>query len=255
MPDSGVLVSDSEEVSEFTITVACECYGHLEIVGDALAQLPDFNGNLSWGTPCKPDLDKKVSNVELVLIVSDKAHLPAAIDRWSAYRQAEQASLLVYLQDDEDGLAEQIPGLPLPRSCLTSGLISLTHALFTPIIPHGLVCIDWADTRHLLVMDGQMVVAEASGSQPESAIDAAVALLRELASGRPVLGLQASILYGHNALKMRQIHGLASACKATMEEDGFLFIGAPSLEWPEPGRYEVRIAARVACSPSLDTRS
>lgn len=255
MPDSGVLVSDSDQVSEFTITVACECYSHLDIVGDVLTQLPDFNGNLVWGAPCKPDLAKRVSDTDLVLIVSDKANLPAAIDRWSAYRQAKPTSLLIYLQDDEDGLAEQIPGLSLPRSHLASGLTSLTHALFTPVIPHGMVCIDWADTRHILVMDGQMVVAEASGSEPESAIDAAVAQLSDLASGRPILGLQASILCGHNALKMRQFHHLVSACKAVMEEDGFLFVGVPSLDWPEPGRYEVRIAARIACSPGLDTRS
>lgn len=255
MPDSGALVFDGNEVGEFTIAVACECYNDVEIVEKALAQLPVFNGNLSWGAPCKPDPAERVSDAELVLIMSDEANLAAAIDRSSVYRQAEQASLLIYLQDNEDELAERIPGLTLPRSHLASGLTTLTHALFTPIIPQGLVCIDWADTRHLLVMDGEMVVVEASGSQPESAIEAAVARLRERASGRPILGQQASILYGHNALKMRQIHHLASACKATMEEDGFLFVAAPCLDWPEPGRYEVRIAARVACAPGPDTRS
>jgi hypothetical protein len=254
MPDSGVLVFDSDEVSEFTITVACECYSNHELVGEVLAQLPDFNGNLTWGTPCKPDLAKRVSDADLVLIVSDKAHLPAAIDRWSAYRQAEQASLLIYQQDDEDGLAKQIPGLSLSHSCLVSGFTALTHALFTPVIPQGLVCIDWADTRHLFVMDGQMVVAEASGSQPELAIEAAVTRLRELASGRNILGLQASILYRHK-LTMRHVHHLVSACKAMLEEDRLLIVGAPFLDWPEFGQCEVRIAARVACSPGLDTRS
>jgi hypothetical protein len=247
MPDSGVLVFDSDEVSEFTITVACECYSHLEIVEDALTQLPDFNGHLAWGTPCKPDLAKRVSDADLMLIVSDKAHLPAAIDRWSAYRQVKQASLLIYLQNNEDGLTEQIPGLSLPPSHLASGLTTLTHALFTPVIPHGLVCIDWADTRYILVMDGQMIVAEASGSQPELVIEAAVARLREQASGRSVLGLQASILYGHNSLAMRQIHHLASTCKEIVDEEGIVIVGAPTLDWPGPGRYEVRIAARVEC--------
>lgn len=254
MPDSKVLVFDSNEVSEFTITVACECYNDAEIVGKALARLPGFNGHLSWGTPCKPDLAKRVCDADLVLIVSDKANLPTAIDLRSAYRQAEQASLLIYLQDNEDGLTEQIPGLSLPRFHLASGLTSLTHALFTSIIPHGLVCIDWADTRHLFVMDGQMVVAEASGRQPESAIDVAVTRLRERASGRPILGLQASILYGHK-LTMRHIHHLVSACKAMMAEDRLLFVGAPFLDWPEFGRCGVRIAARIACAPGLDTRS
>ena len=254
MPDSGVLVFDSDEVSEFTITVACECHNDVEIVGKALAQLPAFNGNLAWGSPHKPDPAKLVSDSELVLIVSDKAHLAVAIDRWAAYRQAEQASLLVYLQDDEDGLAKQIPGLSLSRSCLASGFTALTHALFTPVIPQGLVCIDWADTRHLFVMDGQMVVTEASGSQPELAIDAAVTRLRELASGRHILGLQASILYGRK-LTMRHVHHLVSACKAMLEEDRLLIVGSPFLDCPAFGQCEVRIAARVACSPGLDTRS
>ena len=254
MPDSGVLVSDSDEVGEFTITVACECYSHPQIVGDALTQLPDFNGHLAWEAPCKPDLAKWASDVELVLIVSDQANLAAAIKRWSEYQRLEQASLLVYLQDDEGGLAEQIPGLSLPRSRLASGLTSLTHALFTPVIPHGIVCIDWADTRHLLVLDGQLVVVDASGSEPESAIEAAVAGLRERASGRRILALQASILYGRK-MKMRHAHDVMSACKAMLEEDRLLIVGAPFLDWHEFGRCGVRIAARIACAPGLDTGS
>lgn len=255
MPDGGVLAFDSNEVCEFTITVGCECYSSLELVGHALAQLPDFNGNLAWDAPCTPDPAKGVSDAELVLIVSDQASLQMAIDRWSTYKKLKQASILIYLQGDEDVSAEEIPGLILPRSQLAAGFSTLTKALFTPVIPQGLICIDWADTRHILVMDGQMVMEEATGSELETVIDAAVTRLRKRASGRSIQGLQASILCSPNKLAMRHVHRLNSACKLVTNEEAILIIGAPFLDWPDADYYEVRIAARIACLPGLDTLS
>jgi len=255
MPDGGVFVSESNEVSEFTITVGCECYSSLELVRHALAQLPDFNGNLAWGAPCTPGPATEVSDAELVLIVSDQASLKMAIDRWSTYKELEQASILIYLQDDEDVWAEEVPGLILPRSQLAAGLATLAKALFTPVIPQGLICIDWADTRHILVMDGQMVMEKATGSEPEAVIDAALTRLRKRASGRSIHGLQASILCSQNKLAVRHVHRLNSACKMATSEGALIIIGAPFLDWPDADHYEVRIAARIACSPSLDTWS
>lgn len=42
-----------DEVTEFKIRIACECYSDPDYVRDAVARLPDF-GKLEWGSPCKP---------------------------------------------------------------------------------------------------------------------------------------------------------------------------------------------------------
>jgi len=247
MPDGSVFVSDSNEVTEFIITVGCECYSSLELVRHALAQLPNFNGNLAWGAPCTPGPATEVSDAELVLIVSDQASLQMAIDRWLTYKKLKQASILIYLQGDEDVWAEEVPGLILPRSQLAAGLSTLTKALFTPVIPQGLICIDWADTRHILVMDGQMVMEKAIGSEPEAVINAAVTRLQKRASGRSIHGLQASILCSQNKLAVRHVHRLNSACKMATSEGSILIIGAPFLDWPDADYYEVRLIARIEC--------
>ena len=165
MPDSGVFISDDVEVSEFTITVASECYSGLDLVRDALNQQPSFNSAIVWGIPCTPKPEKLISDAELVLLMTDRASLQLAIDRLSAYRQLNLTTILIYLQDDEVVSAEKIPGQILPRLQLPAGFSYLTRAVFAPIIPQGLVCVDWADTRHVLVMDGQIVMEEAVGAR------------------------------------------------------------------------------------------
>lgn len=247
MPDSSVLVFDSDEVSELMITVACECYSHHERIGDLLRQLPKFEGQLTWGAPSKPDSCERRDGADLVLVVSDKTHLATAIERTEAYKKLGCAVLLIYVHDDDAVLAESVPGLILPYLHLASGLFSLAQALFTPVIPDGLVCIDWVDTRHFLALDGPMVIEEARGSQLEAVIETAVASLKMHAAGRAIMGLQASILCSQAKLSLRHVHQLVSMCRTVVDENGLLFIGAPHLDWPESEQYEVRLAARMAC--------
>lgn len=255
MPDSGLFVSAGDEVGEYTITIACECYGHRELVGRILAKLPDFNGELVWGAPCTPDPGSVMGDADLVLVVSDKRSLAMGIARISTYRLLEQAALLVYLQDGDAVLKEEIPGLMLPASSLAAGFFTLVGALFTPVIPPGSVCIEWVDTRHILLMAGQMVIEEARGPELEAVIEDALARLRESASGRKILGLQASILCRRDKLAARHVCRLASACREVIDGDTAFFIGAPFLERFESEHYEVRLAAKIACAPGLDTPS
>lgn len=255
MLDSSVLVFDSNEVSEFMITVACECYSHRELIEEAMARLPGFNRELVWGAPCTPDPSAMMSGADLVLVVSDKHSLSMGIDRISAYQLLEQAALLVYLQDDDALQVEEIPGLTLPLSSLAAGFSSLVDALFTAAIPPGLVCIEWVDTRHILLMEGQLVIEEARGPEPEAAIESAVARLKEHATGRAILGLQASVLCGQKKLNVRYVNHLVSRCRTLLDEDAALFIGIPHTDWPESEHYEVRLAAKIRCSSSLETCS
>ena len=245
MPDSGVLTTDVDQVSDLTITVACECYSSLSLIRDVLVRQSDLNGALVWGTPATPDPDKRKHEAELVLVVSDKANLPRAIERSSSYKQQGQAAILIYLQDEVGDSSEEIPGLTLSCDNLDAALTRLTKALFAPVIPQGLVCIDWADTRHILILDGRIVMEEASGNQPVDVIDAVVARLQARAFGRSIQGVQASILCCQDKLAMSHVLHLLSACKAVTGEDATLIVGAPFLDCPDSDHYEVRLIASV----------
>lgn len=248
MPDSDVFTSDVDQVSDLTITVACECYSSLSVIRDVLVRQSELNGALAWCTPVTPTPDNWKREAELVLVVSDKANLSRAIERSSSYKQQGQAACLLYLQDVAGDSSEAIPGLTLSSKNLDADLARLSKALFAPVTPQGLVCIDWADTRHILLLDGQILIEEASGSQPVDVIDAVVARLQARASGRPILGMQASILCRQDKLAMSHVHHLLSACKEVASEDATLIVGAPFLDWPESDHYEVRLIASVACA-------
>lgn len=247
MPDSDLFISD-DEVTEFKITVACECYSSLDLVRDELTQLPDFNGELVWGSPCTPDPHKLMRDAEVVLIVSDRASLLMAIGRALLYKQSGQAHILIYLQDEIVVPDDAIPGLILPRSQLATGLFDLIQMLFAPVIPEGLVGIDWADVLTILAMGDQIVMEKASGSQPEGVIEAAVTQLRSRASGRVIHGLQASFLCSPYKLLTRYPRDLMLACKDTAGENTSILVAAPLLDWPDTDYYEVRLFAKVECT-------
>jgi len=254
MSDSGMFTTDVDQVNELTITVACECYSNLSLIRDTLEQQSDLNRILVWSPPVAPTPDNWNREAELVLVVSDKANLPMAIARSASYKQQVQATILLYLQDETGDPGEDIPGLSLPCKNLNADLARLTKALFAPVIPQGLVCIDWADTRHVLLLDGQILIEEASGSQLVDVIDAVVARLHAHASGRPILGIQASILCRQDKLAMSHVHHLLSACKEITGEEATLIVGAPFLDWPDSDHYEVRLIASVACVELRGTR-
>lgn len=248
MPDGTSPADVVNESLEFTIRVACECYCSLDLVRAALYQQPVMNGCLVWGAPKIPDSDEIDRNAELVLIVADRDSLPAALDRASRYKQRGSqipSHLLLYLQDEGGVPTDEVSGLILLRSQLTAGLSRLTRAAFEPVIPHGLVCVDWADTCHILDMEGQVVIEEASGSRLHDAIESVMTRLRQHAAGHPVLGMQASIICDPSMLAMRYVHDLLSACKQETDEDATLIIAAPLVDRPGRDDYEVRLFARI----------
>ncbi len=248
MPDGTSPADVVNESLEFTIRVACECYCSPDLVRGALRQQTVMNGCLVWGAPYIPDSDEIASDAEIVLIVADKDALPAALDRATRYKQQGRQSpshLLVYLQDEGEVPTDEVSGLTLPRPQLTAGLSRLTRAVFEPVIPHGLVCVDWADTCHILDMEGQVVIEEASGIRLEDAIESVMTRLRQRAAGRPVLGIQASIICDPSGLAIRYVHNLLSACKQETDEDATLIIAAPLVDRPDRENYEVRLFAKI----------
>lgn len=253
MSDSDVFNHD-DEVPEFKIRIACECYSDPDYVRDAVARLPDF-GKLEWGSPCTPDPFKLI-DAELVLIVSDKESLLMAIGRSALYKYAGRAHVLIYLQDEVDVPAEAIPGLVLPRSELRLGLFKLTLTLLEPVLWPGLVGVDWTDARNISAMGGQVVMVKTSSSRPRRAIEVAVTQLRERAAGRAIQGLQAAFFCSKGKLATRYIGDLSWACKDGLplpdkDSDGYdayFIVAAPILDWPEDDWYEVRLFARVECA-------
>ena len=245
MPDSDVFTSD-DEVAEFKLRVACECYSDPAIVQEALTGLPDLNGEIIWGSPRVPD-PLKLIDADLVLIVSDRANLLTAIGRSVIYEHLEWAHVLIYLQDEVDMPAEAIPGLVLPRSQLAAGLLNLTQILIEPVITQGLVGIDWADVRTILAIGDQVVMEKASADQPDVAIKAAVSQLQAQVSGRAIHGLQAAILCHGHRLAMRFIGDLHWACTDMAGYDTTLIVAAPLPDWPDVDYYEVRLFAKVEC--------
>jgi len=251
MPDGTSPADVVNESLEFTIRVACECYCSPGLVREALYQQPVMNGCLVWGAPYIPDSDEIASDAEIVLIVADKETLPAALDRASSYKQQGRQIppyLLVYLQDEGEVPTDEVSGLILPRTQLSAGLSRLTRAVFEPVIPHGLVCVDWADTCHILDIAGQVVIEEASGSRLADAIESVMTRLRQRAAGRPVLGMQASIICDPSRLATRYVHDLLSACRQETDEDATLIIAAPLVDRPGRDDYEVRLFARIECA-------
>lgn len=256
MPD-GSLHHSSDEVSDFTITVACDCYCDTELVRGALDEQSDFNGAVAWGAPRTPDRDTFTTGAELVLIVSDTDSVTRAIDRSSNYREFGQPHILIHLHDEEDVPAEGIPGLALARSRFASGLASMNRALFEPIIPQGLVCVDWADTRHVLDMAGGMVIEESSGNEREQVVESAVSRLRARASARPIHGLQVSLLSSPKNLAVRHVHQLLTSFKEVAGDAATIIVASPFLDWPGSDYWEVRFVARIgnaAPSPPDDPR-
>lgn len=248
MPDGSLHTQDVEETVEFTIRVACECYCSLDLARDALSQQPLMNGALAWGIPRIPDSDEPSRDVDLVFIVADQDSLRSAMGRADIYKQAGRQNpshLLIYLRDEEDVSAAKVSGWVLPRAQLASGLSGLTRAVLEPVIPHGLVCVDWADTRHILDMEGQVVIEEASGSRLEDAIESLIEKLRQHATGRAIQGMQASIVYNTAKLAMRNVHEFISACKQETDEDATIILAAPVLDVPEEAGYELRLFARI----------
>ena len=244
MPDGNASALDVEDDIDFTIHVACECYCDLELVQDAMARQPHFNEAIALAAPRVPDPASLSEDADLVLIVADMASLAPAMARAAAYRRIKQATLLIYLQDSEQPSPE-IPGLAILRSELLAGVTRLVQALITPVIPQGLICVDWADTRHILDLDGRALVEEAFGSQPEDLMRRVLDRLRERAMGSPISGMQMSISCSSGTLKTRLVHALVSACREAMPEDGTLIAAAPFLDWPESDRVEIRIFAKV----------
>jgi len=250
MPDGTTPTQFIDESVAFTVKVACECYCSLDLVRDALSQLPVCNGALAWSAPRMPDQDTLDTNSDVVLIVSDRDTLAQAIDRSSRYKELGREApshVLIYLQDNENVSAGDIAGLTLRREHLATGLTSLTRAAFLPIIPQGLICVDWCDTRHILEMAGQVVIEEASGSRIEEVIESAIARLHDSATGRPIHGMQASILCSSGKLANRYVARLSDACKGITRDDATIILAAPWMDWPDDDYYEVRIFARVEC--------
>ena len=251
MPDGTSPADVVNESLEFTIRVACECYCSPAPMREALHQQSVLNGCLIWGAPYIPDSDEIASDAEIVLIVADKDTLPAALDRASSYKQRGRqvpSHLFIYLQDEGEVPTEEVSGLILPRTQLTAGLSRLTRAVFEPVIPHGLVCVDWADTCNILDIEGQAVIEEASGSRIEDVIESVMTRLRQCAAGRPVLGMQASIICDPSRLAMRYVRELLSACRQATNEDATLIIAVPLVDRPGRDDYEVRLFARIECA-------
>lgn len=244
MPDGDAFALDVEEDIDFTIHVACECYCDLELVQDAVARQPDFKGAIAIAAPCVPDPASLSEAADLVLVIADKASLAPALARVAAYRQINQATLLVYLQDREQP-SPDIPGLAVLRSELPVGMTRLAQTLIMPVIPQGFICVDWADTRHILDLDGRALVEEAFGSQPEDLMRRVIDRLEERAMGGPISGMQVAISCSSGALKMRRVHELRLACKEAMPEDGTLIVAVPFLDWPESDHVEIRAFAMV----------
>ncbi len=250
MPDGTTPTQFVDEAVDFTVKVACECYCSLDLVREAISQLPVCNGALAWAAPRLPDRDTMETDSDVVLIVSDKDTLAQAIDRSSRYEELGREApshVLIYLQDNENVSAEEMAGLTLRREQLATGLTSLTHAAFLPIIPQGLICVDWCDTRHILEMAGQVVIEEASGSRIEDVIESAITRLRDSATGRPIHGMQASILCSPGKLATRYVARLSDACKGIASDDTTIILAAPWMDWPDIDYYEVKIFARVEC--------
>ena len=244
MPDGNASALDVEDDIDSTIHVACECYCDLELVQDAVARQPDFKGAIALAAPRVPDPASLSEGAELVLIAADKASLASAMARVAAYRQIKQATLLIYLQDREQP-SPDIPGLAILRSALPAEMTRLVQTLIMPLIPQGLICVDWADTRHILDLDGHAIVEEAFGSQPEELMRRVLDRLRERAMGGPISGMQMSISCSSDTLKTRLVHALVSLCREAMPEDGTLIAAAPFLDWPESDYVEIRVFARV----------
>lgn len=246
MPDGNVPVPDVESDIDFTIQAACECYCSVHLVQAALAQQPDFKAAIAWAPPCAPDPESLIEDADLVLVVADKASLFAAKARLAGYEALQQATLLIYLADDARMSADDVQGLVISRSELPARISQLVEALIMPVIPQGLVCVDWADTRHILALDGYAFVEEALGYRhPEELVGLALKRVPERAAGRPVLGMQMSLSCSASALKMRLIHTLASACKEAIGDDGTLIVAVPLIDRPDFGRVEIRIFAKI----------
>jgi hypothetical protein len=255
MQESDVVTHD--EASEFQIMVACECYSDHGHARDSLAQLPDLNGRLIWGTPRMPDTLKLI-DADLVLIVSDQSNLFTAIGRSIIYNHLGWAHLLIYLQDETEDLpAEVIPGLVLLRSQLAAGLLNLIQILIEPVITPGLVGVDWADVRNILTLGGQVVMERASSTrQPEEAIKRAVSQLQARTAGRAIHGLQAAILSNGAKMPTKSISDLSWACKDGLllpdkDSDGYdayFIVAAPLMDWLDDDYYDVRLFAKVECS-------
>jgi len=197
-----------------------------------------------------PEQDTMDTDSDVVLIVSDKGTIGQAIDRLSRYEELGREApshVLIYLQDNENVSAEDIAGLTLRREHLATGLTSLTRATFLPIIPQGLICVDWCDTRHIFEMAGQIVIEEASGSRIEEVIESAIARLHDSATGRPIHGMQASILCSPGKLATRYVARLSNPCREIASDDATIILVAPWMDWPDDDYYEVRILARVEC--------
>lgn len=253
MQNSNEFISD-DGATEFKIRIACECYSDSVLVRDVLAQLPVLNGKLKWGVPREPD-PLKLIDAELVLIVSDRTNLLTAVGRSVIYRNLGLAHLLIYVQEETDLPVEVIPGLVLPRSQLAGGLLRLTQVLLEPTISQGLVGVDWADTRSLLTMGGQIVLENATASQPENAIQAAIRQLQARSTGRVIHGLQVAILCHEAKLATRHIGELTWACRDATGDDTCIIVAAPLLSWPDHDSYEVRLFASVECTGAHWPRS
>lgn len=250
MPDGTTPTQFVDKAVDFTIRVACECYCSLDLVREALSQLPVCNGSLAWSAPSMPDQDTLDTDSDVILIVSDKSTLAQALDRLSRYEELGREApshILIYLQDNENVSAEDIAGLTLRREHLATGLTSLTRAAFLPIIPQGLICVDWCDTRYILETEGQIVIEEASASLIEDAIESAMGRLHESANGRPIHGMQASILCSPGKLATRYVARLSNPCREIASDDATIILAAPWMDWPDDDYYEVRILARVEC--------
>lgn len=235
-----------------SIRIACECYSDTTFVREALAGLPDFDGRLEWGLPFTPDTFK-LAEAEMVLIVSDRPGLLAAIGRTIIYRNLGRPHLLLYVQeqDDADLPTEAIPGVVMARSQAADGLLTLAQTLFEPTDKPGLIGVDWGDTTHLLIEDHGVVMESSSADRPEAAIDAAISQLKARTSGRTIHGIQAGIFSSGNRLPMRAVHDLMAACENCLEkpahDDSFSIVAAPIMNWSDDNYCEVRLFARVDC--------
>lgn len=254
MPDGNSPTLEVQDDIDFTISVACECCCDLGPVHQAMAEQPNFKGALALATPQKPDPTGLIEDADLVLIIADNAGLEQATARLADYKQSRQTTLLLYLQDDQRPCSGPVPGVVVPAAQLPSGLTRLIKALIEPLIPHGLICVDWADTLHVLQLDGQAVVVEASGSQAEDTMADALRQLREQSSDSVIKGMQISISCSTENLKMRLVHTLLTACKEVAGEDATLIAAAPFLDWPGPDRFEIRLFAKLGGSEQQEAQ-
>lgn len=248
MPDGNASALDILDDIDFTIQIACECYYDLELVRDAVARQPDFKGAIALSAPCVPDSASLIEDADLVLVVADKESLALAMVRLAAYKQIKQTTLLIYLQDNEQPSSQEILGLTIPRSQLPAGITRVMQALVEPVIPQGLICVDWCDSKHVLELEGQTLIEEAFGSQPEDLMQRALGRLQAHAAGRPIQGMQVSISCSTNSLKVRLVHTLLTACKEVMGDDATLIVAAPFLDWPKFDHFEIRLFAKLGGS-------